>query len=164
MRHKKSVHWLVFAALFASFAAGAAPLQLQVSGKISTYTNAATHEYDLNEEQILAMKQASIRTSTNWTQSMNFTGFLVTDLLKKIGATGSQLEIHCLDGYVYTVPIYEMQKFGVILAYERDGKRMAVKDYGPLGLIYPRDQHPSELSGPATDAKFMWQVSRMIVK
>lgn len=141
-----------------------APINLTFYGKISNFTDKDKKIYQLKESDILGMKRYSLLTSTNWTPKKNFTGVLMKDLLDKVGAKGSLLEFHCLDDYIYTVPISEIIKYKVILAYERDGKRMAIKDLGPLGLIYPRDQYPKELSGPEVDAKFIWQVSKIMVK
>lgn len=142
----------------------AAELQLEVSGKISKYTDQKEKLYLFPERELLAMKKYSIRTSTNWTKAETFSGFKVSDLLTKVGSTGSELEIHCLDGYQYTVPVSDVVRYGLILTYEREGRRMGIKDLGPIGLIYPRDQYPNELKGPEIDAKSTWQVSKIIIK
>ena len=42
--------------------------------------------------------------------------------------------------------------------------RLTVSNFGPLFLIYPRDAYPSELSGSAAEAKFVWQIKAMVVK
>lgn len=139
-------------------------LQLKITGKITNFTNPTKREYRLTEQEILSMEKNSIRTSTNWTSAHNFSGFRVMDLLKKVGATGTHLEIHCLDDYIYTIPISDISKYGAILAYEKDGNRITIKEFGPLGLIYPRDQYPTELSGPEMDAKSTWHVTHIVVK
>ncbi|WP_051516853.1 molybdopterin-dependent oxidoreductase [Herbaspirillum sp. RV1423] len=149
---------------FSSSLAFGAELVLDVSGKITNYTDQKSKLYHFNERDLLSMKKYSIRTSTNWTGVEKFDGFLLADLLDKVGATGSNLEIHCLDGYQYTIPVSDVARYKLILAYERQGKRMGVKELGPLGLIYPKDQYPAELNNAATDAKFTWQVSKIIVK
>lgn len=154
--------WLMM--VLVSYSALGAELKLEVSGKISKYTDQQKKLYFLPERELLALKKHSIRTSTNWTPVETFSGFKVSDLLAKVGATGSKMEIHCLDGYQYTVPIADVRRYGLILAYEREGRRMALKDLGPMGLIYPRDQYPNELKGPEIDAKTTWQVSKIIIK
>lgn len=150
-------------AVLIACAVSAAELKLEVSGKITEYTDPKKKLHFLSERELLALKKYSIRTSTNWTKTETFSGFKVSDLLMKVGANGSKMEIHCLDGYQYTVPISDAARYGLILAYEREGRRMKIKDLGPMGLIYPRDQRPDELSGPETNAKSTWQVSKIVI-
>ena len=82
-----------------------------------------------------------------------FTGPLLSDVLKLVGANGSAVELHTLDDYTVTVPASDAQRYGAILAYSMNGKRLKVRDFGPLFLIYPRDAYPSELTGAAADGK-----------
>lgn len=150
--------------VFSSYLASGAELALDVTGRITNYTDREQKRHHLNEDDLLSFKRYSIRTSTNWTGVERFVGFLLSDLLNKVGATGDKLEIHCLDGYQYTIPVSDATRYKLVLAYEREGQRMSVKKLGPLGLIYPRDQYPAELKNAATDAKFTWQVSKIVVK
>ncbi|MCC7006375.1 MAG: molybdopterin-dependent oxidoreductase, partial [Ottowia sp.] len=98
-----------------------------------------------------------------WTKAETFSGFKVSDLLMKVGSSGTKMVIHCLDGYQYTIPISDVVRYGLILAYEREGRRMEIEDLGPIGLIYPRDQYRHELGGSETDAKFTWHISKIVI-
>jgi hypothetical protein len=158
----------VFALALGSFGATAAPLAttlaLDVKGKIAK-TNDADHTvFHFSEAQLLAMPAHSISTSTTWTAKSTFTGPLLADILKTVGAYGDQIEIHTLDDYTYTVPVSDTGRYGVIVAYSMNGKRLQVSDFGPLFLIYPRDAFPGELAGASADAKFVWQIKALIVK
>lgn len=161
--HKKLFFTWMISTLI-SFPTFAAELQLEVSGKITTYTDQKKKSYFFSAPELLALKKYTIRTSTNWTKAETFSGFKVSDLLTKVGSTGTKMEIHCLDGYQYTVPVSDVARYGLILAYEREGRRMGIKDLGPMGLIYPKDQYPDELRRPETDAKSTWQVSKIIIR
>lgn len=173
--HDKKYGWLrafalmsVLALVFASLEATAAPmtamLALDVQGKI-TRTNDADHTvFHFSEAQILALPVHTISTSTTWTAKSTFTGPLLADILKTVGAYGDQIEIHTLDDYTYTVPVSDTGRYGVIVAYSMNGKRLQVSDFGPLFLIYPRDEFPGELAGGSADAKFVWQIKALIVK
>ncbi|SDJ19681.1 hypothetical protein SAMN04487926_1374 [Paraburkholderia steynii] len=163
-----SALFTVFALAFASFGASAAPLTttlaLDVKGKIAK-TNDDDHTvFHFSEAQLLALPVHSISTSTTWTAKSTFTGPLLADILKTVGAYGDQIEIHTLDDYTYTVPVSDTSRYGVIVAYSMNGKRLQVSDFGPLFLIYPRDQFPGELAGASADAKFVWQIKALIVK
>ncbi|MEI5997419.1 molybdopterin-dependent oxidoreductase [Paraburkholderia bengalensis] len=173
--HYKHCGWLRALALgivltlaFGPAQAGAAPLAatlaLDVKGKIAK-TNDADHSvFHFSEAQILALPAHSISTSTTWTAKSTFTGPLLADILKTVGAYGDEVEIHTLDDYTYTVPVSDTSRYGVIVAYSMNGKRLQVSDFGPLFLIYPRDQFPGELAGASSDAKFVWQIKALIVK
>jgi hypothetical protein len=153
-----------FAVLGAQASPMAAPLSLDVKGKIGKTNDAAHTAYHFSEDQILALPAHSISTSTTWTAKSTFTGPLLSDILKTVGAYGDAIEVHTLDDYTYTVPVSDANRYGVIVAYSMNGKRLQVSDFGPLFLIYPRDQFPGELAGASADAKFVWQIKALIVK
>jgi len=159
-------HKLIFAILGCCMAAAAraTPMALDVMGKISNTTDPAHRVFHFSEAQILAMPAHSISTSTSWTPKSTFTGPLLADILKEVGAYGERIEVHTYDDYTYTVPVSDTDRYGVIVAYSMNGKRLKVSDFGPLFLIYPRDAYPSELTGGAADAKFVWQIKSLIVK
>ncbi|MFM0242155.1 putative pterin-binding protein [Paraburkholderia phytofirmans] len=140
------------------------PLSLDVQGKIGKTTDAANKTYHFTEAQLLALPVHSITTSTTWTPRSTFTGPLLADILKTVGATGSQVEIHTLDDYTYTIPVSDCDRYGVVVAYSMNGRRLKISDFGPLFLIYPRDAFPDELAGASGDSKFVWQIKALIVK
>jgi hypothetical protein len=181
--YKKSARWV--ACLAMALAAGltqAATLSLDVTGAagatVTTSTTSATGTttpandrthtprkvYHLSEAQLLALPAHSITTSTAWTPRATFTGPLLADILKAVGVHGSQIEVHTFDDYIETIPVSDCNRYGVIVAYSMNGKRLKVSDFGPLFLIYPRDTFPTELSGADADSKFVWQIKGLIVK
>ena len=147
-----------------ALAANPSQLSLDVTGKIG-HTNDAAHQvFHFSEAELLALPTHSISTSTTWTPKSTFTGPLLADILKTVGAYGQNLEFHTFDDYTYTVPVADSDRYGVVVAYSMNGQRLKVSDFGPLFLIYPRDAYPSELTGGAADAKFVWQIKSLIVK
>ncbi|WP_321916890.1 molybdopterin-dependent oxidoreductase [Paraburkholderia sp. J11-2] len=152
------------AAQAAGSAGSAGSLSLDVDGEVRVTNNAAHTAYHFTEAQLLALPAHSITTATTWTPRSTFTGPLLSDVLKTVGAYGSQIEIHTLDDYTCVVPVADAARYGVVVAYEMNGQRLTVSNFGPLFLIYPRDQHPLELDGAAGDAKFAWQIKSMTIK
>ncbi|CAB3706486.1 molybdopterin-dependent oxidoreductase [Paraburkholderia rhynchosiae] len=140
-----------------------AALSLEVTGKIGKSTDAAHRSYRFDEAQLLALPAHSITTATTWTPRSTFTGPLLADILKTVGAQGTQVEIHTLDDYTYTVPVSDCDRYGVVVAYSMNGRRLKISDFGPLFLIYPRDAFP-ELAGASGDSKFVWQIKALIIK
>ncbi|MGF6725466.1 hypothetical protein P3T43_004844 [Paraburkholderia sp. GAS41] len=144
--------------------AQAASLSLDAGGSVAITNDASHTVYHLTEAQLLALPTHSITTSTTWTGRSTFTGPSLADILKLVGAKGSEIEVHTLDDYTETIPVSDCDRYGVIVAYSMNGKRLKVSDFGPLFLIYPRDAFPSELSGAAADSKFVWQIKGLIVR
>ena len=148
-------------------AQGAVPagsLSLDVDGEVRVTNNADHTAYHFTEAQLLALPAHSITTATTWTPRSTFTGPLLSDVLKAVGAYGSEIEIHTLDDYTCVVPVADAARYGVVVAYAMNGQRLKVSNFGPLFLIYPRDQHPLELYGAAGDSKFAWQIKSMTIK
>ncbi|MBC8720578.1 hypothetical protein OKW40_007457 [Paraburkholderia sp. RAU6.4a] len=139
-------------------------LALDVQGKIANTNDAAHRTYHFNEAQLLALPVHTITTSTTWTPRSTFTGPRLADILKVVGAHGTQIELHTFDDYTYTVPVSDCERYGVIVAYSMNGRRLKLSDFGPLFLIYPRDAFPDELTGAVGDSKFVWQIKALIVK
>jgi hypothetical protein len=119
--------------------------------------------YRFSEEEFMALRSSAIVTSTPWTRRARFDGPLLSDVLRHVGAGGSQLNVESLDDYSCSIPLSDLATYGVILAHSRDGKRMTARDYGPLWIIYPRDAYPDALSNVLAYAKSVWQVWRITV-
>ena len=165
----RRVRWamgLIFAlaAWSAQAQSESATLSLDVTGKIGK-TNDALHQmYHFTKAQLRALPVHSITTATTWTPRSTFTGPLLADILKTVGAYGDAVEIHTLDDYTYTIPVSDGDRYGVVVAYGMNGRRLQISDFGPLFLIYPRDAFPDELAGASGDSKFVWQIKALIVK
>ncbi|MGF6778408.1 hypothetical protein P3T21_003627 [Paraburkholderia sp. GAS334] len=164
MRYPKALMWAFLALAVVARSASATPLTLDVKGAITQTNDAAHTVFHFSEAQLLALPAHSITTSTTWTPKSTFTGPSLSDILAKVGARGTTLEIHTLDDYICTVPVADAARYGVIVAYSMNGKRLKVSDFGPLFLIYPRDAFPAELEGGVGDAKFAWQIKAIVVK
>ena len=148
----------------ASLVASAAPLTLDVQGMIGR-TNDVDHSvYHVSEAELLKLPVHTITTSTTWTPKSTFSGPLLGDVLNLVDARADDIELRTIDDYSYTVSAREAERYGAILAYSMNGVRLTVSKFGPLFLIYPRDAYPSELTGSAAEAKFVWQIKGMVVK
>ncbi|SMG59174.1 molybdopterin-dependent oxidoreductase [Paraburkholderia susongensis] len=140
------------------------PLTLDVQGKIANTNDAAHRVYHFTEAELLALPVHSITTATTWTPRSTFTGPLLADILKTVGAFGTEIEFRTFDDYTYTVPVSDCARYGVIVAYSMNGRRLKISDFGPLFLIYPRDAFPDDLTGALGDSKFVWQIKALIVR
>ena len=110
-----------------------------------------------------AMPSSSIKTSTNFTPEAVFTGVEFGVLAKEYGLTGSKVRAFAWDDYSYSMPVAELAKYKVIIAYKKNGELMDAAQLGPFAIIYPRDSHP-ELNNIDVNAKTVWQIKMLEVK
>ncbi|MDR5858930.1 molybdopterin-dependent oxidoreductase [Halomonas eurihalina] len=105
----------------------------------------------------------SIVTTTPWHPGPGrFEGPLFSALLDAVGANGSEVRVVALNGFEASIPISDFERYDVILAMRRNGQPMPIRDFGPLFVVYPFDQHP-ELRTEAIRFRSVWQVNRIFV-
>ncbi|HDR9508574.1 oxidoreductase [Burkholderia cepacia] len=148
----------------AAAAWAASSFTFTVDGNIDKSNQQGKTAYVFSEQALMALPQHTIVTSTSWTPKATFTGPRLSDVLKAVGAHGTQIEFHCIDEYTFTIPVSDADRYGVILARTMNGKVLGNDNYGPLWIMYPRDQYPDELKTPLGEAKFAWQIIGLTVK
>ena len=117
----------------------------------------------MTEAQILALPVSVIVTATDWTPVSRFEGPLLREVLKLKAGRAQTLRVYALNDYAITIPVSDLDKYAPILAHTRNGVRMKRSDFGPLFIVYPRDQRP-ELRAPSMAARMAWQVCRIDVE
>jgi len=138
---------------------------LIVGGTLGRTNDAAAKSYSFGEEEFLALPQSTIETATSWTPRSRWVGPKISAVMSSVKATpGNRLRVAAVDDYHVTIPWSDMERWGIILAHSRDGVRLERKQWGPLFVIYPRDNYPRELNTPMTEAKFIWQVHRIDIE
>ncbi|UXU89830.1 molybdopterin-dependent oxidoreductase [Burkholderia sp. S-53] len=148
----------------AAAAWAASSFTFTVDGKIDKSNQQGKTAYVFSEQALMALPQHTIVTSTSWTPKATFTGPRLSDVLKIVGAHGTQIEFRCIDEYTFTIPVSDANRYGVILARTMNGRVLGNDNYGPLWIMYPRDQYPDELKTPLGEAKFAWQIIGLTVK
>lgn len=135
---------------------------LEMSGNVTVTTDGKVARFDM--AALEALGTTTVRTTTKWTEGpVTFEGVLMRDLLKKVGASGTEITAVALNDYKVKIPIADFEKFNVILAYRRDGKTMPVRDKGPLWIMYPFDDNPS-LKTDLYFARCAWQLKAIEVR
>ena len=118
------------------------PVLLTLSGKVSETNRGDTAVFDM--AMLARLPQASFSVHSPWfKQARKFTGPLLRDVVAAAGGHGSQLRAVALNDYRVDLPL--------------DDKPMAVRDKGPLFIIYPFDQH-AELRNPVYYSRCAWQL------
>ena len=104
------------------------------------------------------LPQHTITTRTPWyPQARRFTGPRLRDVLAAAGAQSSTLRLIALNDYSVDMPFDDAQQHDVILARLLDGQPVAVRDKGPLFIIYPFDSNP-ELQTAKYYSRAAWQL------
>lgn len=108
-----------------------------------------------------ALPQATIKTSTPWTQGVQtFSGPTFATLAARGGRPVKAADVVALNDYASTIPAEDWKKYTVVLASRHNGATMRVRDKGPLWVIYPLDTF-SELEKQETNARMAWQVAHI---
>ena len=127
---------------------------------------AATNDGDralLDRDLLLAWGTDELRTTTPFTDGPSaFSGVLASRLLDGLGADGTQLLTRALNDYAVAIPIAELRALPVLLALDRDGQPLSVRERGPLWVIYPWSQHP-ELDDRIHRQRSIWQLTAIEV-
>ncbi|CDN90106.1 MULTISPECIES: putative pterin-binding protein [Hydrogenophaga] len=94
---------------------------------------------------------------------MKFTGPLLSDLLAAVKAKGTTIHATAINDYTIRIPVADAKAHGVIVARLLDDQPMAVRDKGPLFVVYPFDSK-AELRTSTYYERSIWQLKRMSIE
>ena len=137
------------------------PVILTVIGRVRTPNDGLRAQFDM--AMLARLPQTSFTTSTPWyPQPRKFTGPLLRDVLAAAGAQGVQVRAFALNDYRVDIPFEDATRYDVIVARQLDGKPMAVRDKGPLFMVYPFDAQP-DLRNAVYYSRSAWQLRTLEV-
>jgi len=91
-------------------------------------------EFDL--AMLRSLDKVTYKTRTPWTLDTEFTGVQVTALLKSVGVpTDAPFRASAADDYWFDISGIDFDRVEAIVAYERNGQVMTVRDLGPLWIV-----------------------------
>ena len=160
------IRYLVCACLISSCSTFASAIDapsgkavLTISGNISQQGKVLIFD----EAQLDRLPQAEIRTKTPWYKGEHvFSGPLLKDVLALAGSKGKVLHVKAINDYAIQIPASDAN-LGAILARKLDGKKLTIRDKGPLFLIYPFDAKP-ELHVETYYSRSVWQLKSIQVE
>ncbi|WP_136680540.1 molybdopterin-dependent oxidoreductase [Neptunomonas sp. XY-337] len=123
------------------------------------------HGVELDMALLKALPTHQIKTKTPWTDGEAiYRGALLIELLDWAGAAdASEVKLTALNNYSATLSLREIQRYPIVLAYEADGKKMRVRDKGPVWVVYPLSDFP-ELDTPKIHSHMVWQLRHIEVR
>lgn len=132
------------------------PIQLTLTGRLRYLNAGAQAQFDM--AMLASLPQQSFSARTPWfAQTRKFTGPLLRDVLAAAGAQGKLLRLSALNDYNAQMPVEDALRHDVLVARLLDDKPMAVRDKGPLFVIYPFDTL-SELRSAIYFSRSVWQL------
>lgn len=135
---------------------------LTISGAIGLKNAGEVARFDM--KMIEALPQHSFTTRTPWfDRPVQFTGPLLADVLAAVKAQGGSIRASAINDYTITIPMADASAYQVIVARLLDGKPMAVRDKGPLFVIYPFDSDAA-LRTSVYYERSIWQLKSLDVR
>lgn len=135
---------------------------LTVEGMINGCNEAMSVTFD--RAMIETLPRHEIKTENPWDQGMtSYEGVLLRDLMKYVMSDGRTVSFVALNDYSSEIPMADIEKYDIILAYSRNGKELSVREKGPFFVVFPFSDEP-DLKTEARFAQSVWQVTRIEVK
>lgn len=110
---------------------------------------------------LMALSPLTVCTRTPWhSESGCFQGPLIRELLAAAGGMADSIVVQALNEYRAEIPVKELHDYDVILAMSRDGEPIPIREFGPLFVLYPFDDHPG-LHNEAVRFRSVWHVAEI---
>ncbi len=135
---------------------------LRVSGAIGCTNAGDEARFDL--PLLESLGAARLVTRTPWTEGEGmFEGVSVRRLLAAVRARGGTVRALALNDYEAEIPVEELVRHEVLIAWKRDGRRLRRRGKGPLWIVYPWSEHP-ELDTRLVRQHSVWQLDRLVIR
>lgn len=158
------VFWLALALAPArALEAPAGKVLLTVTGQIGERNSPEGAQFDF--AMLEKLPQHSFKTKTPWyPEPRKFTGVRLRDLLAALGAPNrTSVSAEAINDYRATIPAEDWTEHDLLIAWRLDDAPMAVRDKGPLVVIYPFDADP-KLRNAVRYSRAVWQLRRIDVR
>lgn len=111
-----------------------------------------------DREMLMAIAPTEIRTRTPWhSDCARFEGPLFREVLAAAGVRSRHVRVRALNDFEAEISLAELHDYDVILAMSRNGSPIQIREFGPLFVLYPFDEHP-ELLNESVRFRSVWHV------
>ena len=114
-------------------------------------------EYSI--EDLKALDQTGFDTINDFVEvPTRFSGPLLRDIVAPLTLSeDASLTLTALNDYQIEIPLTDATNFDVIVALEKNGGPMRIRENGPLWVIYPLLDHPN-LQTAVYNSRMIWQL------
>ncbi|MBV1864115.1 MAG: hypothetical protein KUG74_06720 [Rhodobacteraceae bacterium] len=125
-------------------------------------TGQANKTTQFSRKELLDLGQITLTTANDFVDGTpSFEGPLMRDLISAVsGQHTTVARLFAENDYIVEIPTHDFLDYDVVLALSQDGKRLSLRDMGPIWLIYPMSDHP-ELADPSYNNRLIWQLVRV---
>lgn len=124
--------------------------------------NGSGPRVELTRQDLEALPQSQITTRTDFTDGRpTFSGPRVSEVLALVEPDGAtRVRMIAANDYSVSIPVRDIMFYQPIFAMRQDGRKLSLRDKGPIWLMYPVDAHP-ELQTADFNANLIWQLVRV---
>lgn len=138
------------------------PVILKITGAVGAKNTPDAAAFDA--ALLDALPQTTYTATTPWfKEPAKFSGPLLRDVLKLAKAQGTILNATALNDYKALIPMDDVTRYDVILARKMNGKPIAIRDKGPIFVMYPFDTVP-QLKDMVFFSRSIWQLHSISVQ
>lgn len=106
----------------------------------------------------------TVTTKTPWTDDATvFEAVPGKALLAALGVRDGVLIAKAVNDYKVEIPVEDLRDKGAFIAFSMNGKRLTVRDKGPLWLLYPFSDK-AELDNPVYYNRAIWQLTHLEIR
>lgn len=144
-----------------ALAAGSAPARASAM----LVFNVQGEEKQLTREEFDAIEQIVVNTANDFSDGVaRFEGPRARDVFAAVGAPLDGVGAFvAANDYRVEIPLEDFVKYDVIFATSMNGKRLSLRDKGPIWIVYPMTDH-QELRDPTYNARLIWQLVKIELK
>ncbi len=129
---------------------------LTIAGDIGNPNVGDQAKFD--RQMLMDIAPTVIETRTPWHSDRGrYEGPLFREVLAAAGVQSDRVVVRALNDFEAEIPLSDLTDYDVILAMSRNGSPMQIREFGPLFVLYPFDDHP-ELLNEAVRFRSVWQV------
>lgn len=133
---------------------------LSVSGAIGAMNGEGIADFD--EAMMRSLDWREVETHTSFTEGpQRFAGPTLASLLAAVEAEGVRMNARAINDYFVEIPVDHAAAHDVILAMEMNGRKMRIRDKGPIWVVYPLSE--AEAEAKPFDTEMIWQLNRIEV-
>lgn len=149
-------------AVIAVFMASLMPVTAYAQTVLTVHNRAhGTTQFSIDD--LRKFPQIVVQTTTPWTEgTQRFVGAALQAVLGDLSGAES-VTFRAVNDYMVTMPASEIDPQIPVVAYERNGTAMSVRDKGPLWLIYPFDDG-DKFRTETVYSRSIWQLVEITVK